>query len=332
MKTHITCGALLILVLLGCAITTTYGVKPKRSPLHPDVYSFTVFYNAYTTRYDCDKKAEQLIAAFLEERDYSYYRLLNVVDNSMTWRIVYEVEFSHSAFPSDYDDPLIIADKREGPPLKKQLTSQGTGFVVAHGGYVLTCAHVVELASRIQLVSSGGTTHDASIVLFDKDSDWCLLQSSTLNKKPINISQEATLRVGMTVFNLSYPLSGILQNINPVANKGNLSALQGLQGDPKHLQTSIPVNPGSSGSPLINEYGNWIGLVSHRLNDLYALQHTGSLPQGTNFAIKASFVADLIRSSSSISLNTGHTDKPLRLEDIVDIYSNSIVRVIGMPE
>ena len=68
--------------------------------------------------------------------------------------------------------------------------------------------------------------------------------------------------------------------------EGSLSARSGFEGDTAFYQVSIPVNPGNSGGPLLDERGNLIGVVSGRQNDA----------QSAAFATKSSYLVRLVDS------------------------------------
>lgn len=327
-KSLLILSVIVLLGLAGCAITTTYGVDPKPDPLNNNIYAFTVFYNEYTTQYDVDIKAKKLIADFMAEHNYQYFRVANVSGGGAASKMIYEVEFAHVPFDKSPASPGTTT-----PPTSTDLgpaVAKGTGFVIAEGGHIMTCAHVVEGANNITLRTLDGAEHEAKVVLKDEESDWCLLNAPLVSGKPIPLTQSENIGVGMTLYNMAYPLSGILENISPVAGSGNLASIQGMGGNPKHMQITVPINPGSSGSPVLDEYGNWVGLASHGLSALYALNATGSVPQGVNFCVKGSFIAELIRSSNGLVLPQGNTEKKMTLEETVKELSSSIVAITAV--
>jgi S1-C subfamily serine protease len=71
-----------------------------------------------------------------------------------------------------------------------------------------------------------------------------------------------------------------------VYGEGALSARSGFEGDTAFYQVSVPVNPGNSGGPLLDERGNLIGVVSGRQNDA----------QSAAFATKSSYLVRLVDS------------------------------------
>ena len=77
---------------------------------------------------------------------------------------------------------------------------------------------------------------------------------------------------------------------------GNVSALAGVDDDPRFFSFSAPVQPGNSGGPLIDAKGAVLGLVVARLSEDFIVEATGTLPQNVNYALAehelAAFLAD----------------------------------------
>lgn len=76
---------------VGCAITTTYGVEPKQDTFDPDIYTFTVFYNAFSSEEDVAKNANKQIEEFIGRQDYVDSKIVNVSQEG--GKSLYEVKF-----------------------------------------------------------------------------------------------------------------------------------------------------------------------------------------------------------------------------------------------
>ena len=166
----------------------------------------------------------------------------------------------------------------------------GTGFAISADGYVVTSFHVVRGAKTIVIEGNNGHRYRAEHVYSDTANDISILKVAdqnftTFGKLPYSFkSTEADL--GEKVYTLGYPREDV------VYGEGSLSALSGFQGDSNAYQVSIPVNPGNSGGPLLDDRGNLIGIISG----------TQTETQGAAFAIKSSYLGNLIQTLSKDSL------------------------------
>jgi S1-C subfamily serine protease len=79
---------------------------------------------------------------------------------------------------------------------------------------------------------------------------------------------------------------------------GNISALAGIGDDASKYQITAPVQPGNSGGPLLDQFGNVVGVVVATLDALGFANATGNIPQNVNFAIKGTVVQEFLRAHS----------------------------------
>jgi len=147
-------------------------------------------------------------------------------------------------------------------PFQSKGLSLGSGFIINDQGYILTNAHVVQNALDIQvLLSQGKKGIPAKIIGMDPLTDTALLKIQTdqpLTVLPLGDSDR--LRVGEMVLAIGNPL-GLRHTVTSglISAKERASALE----DDKYayfIQTDSAINPGSSGGPLINLYGEVVGI------------------------------------------------------------------------
>lgn len=164
------------------------------------------------------------------------------------------------------------------------LTSSGTGFVVSAVGHVLTNHHVIAQCGKVKI---GGREGEAKLVTGDTVSDIALLQMQDKTTQVASfIRNPAELRQGEDIVIYGYPLNAVLSaggNLAP----GVVSALTGLGNNTNQIQITAPVQPGSSGSPVLNRKGQVVGMVSMKLSDRKIASATGQIPQNVNFAVNA---------------------------------------------
>lgn len=91
---------LLIVGSLGCAMATSYGVKPKRDVLEPDLYAFTIYFNAFAMAYDIEQKAKRQISDFMRQEGYQSFTIENRDCSGAGGKCIYEVRFSRSGIPT----------------------------------------------------------------------------------------------------------------------------------------------------------------------------------------------------------------------------------------
>ena len=105
--------------------------------------------------------------------------------------------------------------------------------------------------------------------------------------------------VGTPVFTIGFP-NVLVQGIEPKMTEGSISSTSGIQDDPRFYQISVPIQPGNSGGPLLNEEGEVIGIVQSRLSTKAALAAGAGLPQNVNYALKASLALPLLDGVSTV--------------------------------
>ncbi|HEY5668720.1 MAG TPA: trypsin-like peptidase domain-containing protein [Anaerolineales bacterium] len=146
----------------------------------------------------------------------------------------------------------------------------GSGVIINYDGVVLTALHVVEDARRIEVIFSDGTRTQASIAVAEPENDIAVLlpELPPTAFLPATISSLGGAHIGDEVFAVGNPLgltgslsAGVISGFNRsfTPEDGDLS-LEGL------IQFDAAVNPGNSGGPLLNRYGQVIGIVTGLVN------------------------------------------------------------------
>jgi serine protease Do len=101
-----------------------------------------------------------------------------------------------------------------------------------------------------------------------------------------------------------------------------------LKDDTRYLQISTPVQPGNSGGPLLDASGNFVGVVSGKLNALLVMLVTdGDIPQNVNFAIKGSVAATFLE-SNGVAFSTGTQGAVLPPADLADVAKGMSMPVL----
>jgi S1-C subfamily serine protease len=207
-----------------------------------------------------------------------------------------------------------------------EIKGSGTGFFITRDGYLLTCFHVIEDAVAVK-VNVGGDIKPAKVILTDMNNDLALLKiSGTFSA--LAFSPKRTATMGEEVFTIGYP-NPILQGVNPKLTKGAINSLTGFMDDLRLYQISIPVQPGNSGGPLLDENGNIYGVVVAMLDAETAFKTTGSLPQNVNYAVKNSYAQALLDTLPDVIDNLSSPKSNHFFDDVVKRVGKSIVMVLA---
>jgi putative serine protease PepD len=137
----------------------------------------------------------------------------------------------------------------------------GSGVIIDGDGTILTNAHVVATATRIQVLLSNGKTVEARLIGADTNADVALIQAQDAGAlTPASLATGSTPRVGDTVLAFGSPLglegsvtAGIVSSVDRQV-EGRSSTLSGM------IQTDAAINPGNSGGPLVNASGQVVGI------------------------------------------------------------------------
>jgi S1-C subfamily serine protease len=177
---------------------------------------------------------------------------------------------------------------------RKKAVNTGTAFYINKSGQMITAAHVLRDCLVLEAQKDGVTIPlklnassnllDLAVVDSGKPTDRAL---------PLRVGQTLTLGEGVT--NVGYPLQGLLAD-SPNLTRGNVSARAGMKGSVGLFQFSAPIQPGSSGGPVVSDGGELLGITVSSLNAA-ALIKDGLLPQNVNFALEAKYAAMFLRDS-----------------------------------
>lgn len=144
----------------------------------------------------------------------------------------------------------------------------------------------------------GGQPIAARIVRSSEATDVALLRAETATPEYLPLSAPRSAQLGMPVFTIGFPNPELL-GVAPKFTEGAVSALSGWGDEAALLQTTVPVQPGNSGGPLVDERGEVVGVMIARAAELPFLKQTGTLPQNVNFASKAENLHALLASTPS---------------------------------
>ena len=183
--------------------------------------------------------------------------------------------------------PPHVPERQAPAPISRPSTlarSTGTGFAIGKGDVLVTNEHVISDCSRI-VATNGDETYDARVVARDAANDLAALRLPNARIPALPLST-GTEDLGGEITVLGYPLTSILGNEMRITT-GVISSLSGIRGDRKHLQVSAAVQPGNSGGPVLDSWGNVSGVVVAKLGSRFS-------GENVNFAIRVAILRSFL--------------------------------------
>ena len=182
-----------------------------------------------------------------------------------------------------------------------QTASSGSGFIITEDGYVVTNYHVVSGASSVQVTLYNGDTYDATVIGGDSDYDVAVLKINATGLTPVTLGNSADVNVGDSVLAIGNPLGELTFSMSGGYVSSCNRAIN-VDGTPFNMiQVDCSINPGNSGGPLVNLYGEVVGIVSAKYSS-----YSSTTVEGLGFAIPISDVRSII---TDIMENGAVTDK-----------------------
>ena len=195
-------------------------------------------------------------------------------------------------------NPSVVKPSSEPQPEGTYKVASGTGFYVSEQGHVITNHHVIDGCKDIKVHSKGEVLKTLKIAA-DRQNDLALLKVSHKPSHVFALSSDSP-----------YPLQDIVVAGFPFGDrvssslkftKGIVSSLSGIGNNYSEIQIDAAIQPGNSGGPIMDEYGNIIAVAVSKLDMKKILKDYGVIPENTNFGIKASAVKNLLQGNAVAS-------------------------------
>lgn len=212
-----------------------------------------------------------------------------------------------------------------GSKPKHSAKGSGSGAVISPAGHIVTAAHVIKGATYLEIVTPAGT-FPAKVLNNDEQNDVALLKVDQTFDSHIRVGRSSEVRLGQSVATIGFPNIGI-QGHSPKVTQGMISSENGVQNDIRMWQISVPIQPGNSGGPLLDEHGKLIGVVVASLS-LRAIQITGSVPQNVNYAIKGVYLEPLL-SFNKLAPDGTTEPVPASFQDMIATAQKSSVLILA---
>lgn len=202
--------------------------------------------------------------------------------------------FSVGVYQAILPSLVLVQTKGSGSDGKPE-DNLGSGVIIDDSGDILTCLHVVAGSTGIQVTFSDGTQSTATVTTQQPENDIAVLQPAQLPSQivPATIGNPNSMQVGDEAYVVGAPFglydsltAGVISGFNRTfKNPNNNQDIKGL------IQIDTAVNPGNSGGPLLNRYGQVIGIVEGIVN-----------PVGQDFFVGIGFAIPINTAGGALGL------------------------------
>ncbi len=137
--------------------------------------------------------------------------------------------------------------------------TEGSGFAIQKGGFILTNFHVIESEPNPKVIFPDNTFETAQVIMADKDADLAVIKVTT-DVPTLRLARPGGVSAAEQVFAIGYTLGGSLPGESSVV-RGSFSRLaKDKKNSVEYLQTDMTRVPGISGGPMVNICGDVVGI------------------------------------------------------------------------
>jgi hypothetical protein len=205
-----------------------------------------------------------------------------------TWK---DGEFEYAKTPTK-PVPVVKAPTQDDQAIP---ASSGSGFAVSSDGYVITNSHVIDGCQDV-FIHTPEKDVKMRVISNDPKNDLALLKGNFTPLAVFSLSTKSP-EITQDIFVAGYPF-GYRVSSSVKVTKGIISSLTGIGNDFSNFQMDAALQSGNSGGPVLDDMGNVVGVAVAKLDAMKMLKDTGSIPENTNFGIKANVVKSVLDSSS----------------------------------
>ena len=169
--------------------------------------------------------------------------------------------------------------------------ASGTGFYVSSQGHIITNHHVIDGCKDMKVHSKGKVLETIKIA-DDARNDLALLKIGETPAHVFALSQESPFPL-QDIIVAGYPFGDRVSSTLKFT-QGIVSSIAGLSNDYSQIQIDAALQPGNSGGPIMDEFGNIVAVAVAKLSLKKILKDYGVVPENTNFGVKSSAVKNLM--------------------------------------
>lgn len=230
---------------------------------------------------------------------------------------------AESAFNKVSDSVVGIVGYTDEITTVENSATQGSGIILTSDGYVVTNAHVIgnsKTAYLLQVVTSDGKSYNAGVVGYDSRTDIAVLKmDDAKDLKAAAFGNSENIELGEDIIVVGNP--GGLDYQNSIT-KGIVSAVDRKMSSTslvKYIQTDAAINPGNSGGPIVNLYGQVVGIATAKIvSEKY---------EGMGFAIPSATAKDII----DTLMKKGYVEGRVKIGITGSNVSSDVASAYGIP-
>ncbi len=237
---------------------------------------------------------------------------------------------NHIQGPSDkwtYVRPKPAALERKGgaAPKSSGIVGSGTGFFVSADGYIITNRHVAAAGDQLIVRMADGTQKVAEKVLVDDKQDIAILHIKSEKETPfLRLATYDAPPIGTDVTVLGFPLGAML-GTNVQITRGVVTSVES-SGPDCDVIVDAQVNPGNSGGPMVDKFGNAMALVAMKT---FTDETVSSYGLGISTGRLRKFFEDQKAKLTALKLTPAEKGTtPLTTEEIAGKYTQATVMIL----
>ena len=231
---------------------------------------------------------------------------------------------AESAFNKVSDSVVGIVGYTDEITTVENSATQGSGIILTSDGYVVTNAHVIgnsKTTYLLQVVTSDGKSYNAGVVGYDSRTDIAVLKmDDAKDLKAATFGNSENIELGEDIIVVGNP--GGLDYQNSIT-KGIVSAVDRKMSSTslvKYIQTDAAINPGNSGGPIVNLYGQVVGIATAKIvSEKY---------EGMGFAIPSATAKDII----DTLMKKGYVEGRVKIGITGSNVSSDVASAYGVPK
>ncbi len=185
------------------------------------------------------------------------------------------------------------------PEKKTYEVASGTGFFVSEKGHIVTNAHVLNGCEKVKAFNKG-SSGSVKILNVDAVNDLALLRSSIVPEYIFPVSKENPPNLQQVIV-AGFPFGTEISS-SIKFTQGIVSSQSGIGNDSSKMQIDAAMQPGNSGGPITDKFGNVIGVAVAKLDFKKVIKAFDDIPENTNFGIKASTLLTFLEGNDITAL------------------------------